>query len=124
MKFLRATMGIKRSDKIRNDVIRNELKVDNLNNTIKNYREKWYAHIERMDDNRLTKRIFNYKPKSKLLVGLVKDCMTNWNPNRLTGIESLLIIRSVVIYPLFMTCDISIANPVILVINDIDIPLC
>ena len=53
MKFLRATIGVKRTDKIRNDVIRNELKVDNLNNTIKNYGEKWYAHIEGMDKRTL-----------------------------------------------------------------------
>ena len=36
MKFLRTTMGVKRSDKVRNGVMRNELKVDNLNNIIKN----------------------------------------------------------------------------------------
>ena len=37
IKFLRS-MGVKRLDKIKNDVTRNLLKVDHLNNTIKNYR--------------------------------------------------------------------------------------
>ena len=53
MRFLRTRIEIKRPDKIRNVIIRDELKVENLNYI--NYREKWYNPIKRKEDARITK---------------------------------------------------------------------
>jgi hypothetical protein len=56
MKFLREIIGKTRRDRIRNDDIREQLKVDNIKIDIEKNRLRWYGHIMRMADERIPKR--------------------------------------------------------------------
>ena len=59
MKFLRAMEGVRRIDKIRNSVIRDKCNVkESIIEKIQNNRLRWYGHIMRMEDSKLTKTIF------------------------------------------------------------------
>jgi uncharacterized GH25 family protein len=49
MRFLRATSGVTRQDRLTNEAIRKTLKVDNLNDTISKYRDNWFNHFTHMD---------------------------------------------------------------------------
>lgn len=69
MKFLRQVKGCTRRDRIRNDAIREELSIYNMNVKLKEYRGKWKEHLQRMDDSRLPKKIFAYEPKGKRSLG-------------------------------------------------------
>ena len=62
MAFLR---GVKRCSKvyhIKNEAIREELKVFNLNEKLKDYKQRWKGRLERMSDSRLAKQVWKYKP--------------------------------------------------------------
>lgn len=69
MKFLRQVKGCTRQDRIRNEEIRGELDIYNMNQRLKNYKQQWWEHIERMDDTRLPKIIRQYKPLGRRSVG-------------------------------------------------------
>jgi hypothetical protein len=56
MKFLREIIGKTRRDRIRNDDIREQLKVDNIKIDIEKNRLRWYGHVMRMADERIPKR--------------------------------------------------------------------
>jgi hypothetical protein len=52
MKFLREILGKTRRHKIKNDDIREQLKVDDIKYDIERNRLKWYGHVMRMADER------------------------------------------------------------------------
>jgi hypothetical protein len=60
-------IGVKLSDRVRNDVIRQEcvVKEDEVTKIEKNML-RWFGHVERMDERRLTKEIY----KADLMVTL------------------------------------------------------
>ena len=56
MRFLRLTAGYKLLDK-KSSEIREQLGIFNINDKLMQYKINWREHIQRMDDNRLPKKI-------------------------------------------------------------------
>jgi hypothetical protein len=56
MKFLRGILGKTRRDKIKNNNIREQLKVDDIKHDMERNRLKWYGHFMRMADERIPKK--------------------------------------------------------------------
>jgi hypothetical protein len=59
MRALRSMIGVKLTDRVRNEVIREEcgMKEDVVTKIEKNM-FRWFGHVERMDERRLTKEIY------------------------------------------------------------------
>jgi len=72
MRFLRKVQGISRLDRHRNEDVREKLNIYSINDKIKEYRTKWKQHINRMDEDRLTKQVLHYKPRGRRSVGRPK----------------------------------------------------
>lgn len=72
MTFLRRTKGCTRSDRFRNEDIREELHIFSMNGRIKEHRDRWFQHINRMEDTRLPKLLLNYKATGRRDVGRPK----------------------------------------------------
>jgi hypothetical protein len=53
MKYLRTVKGCTRLDQIRNEDMRNETGISTLSEKIIEYRNKWKAHLQRMEHNRI-----------------------------------------------------------------------
>ena len=69
MKFLRQVKGCTRRDCIRNEDIRRELNVYNMNERLQRYKHQWKEHVDRMGDTRIPKHIRRYKPFGRRSVG-------------------------------------------------------
>jgi hypothetical protein len=65
MNFLRKTTGCTKLDHITNEIIRTELNIYLVNDTIEQYRNNCLQHINRMQDTRLPKRALQYRPSGK-----------------------------------------------------------
>jgi hypothetical protein len=65
MKFLREILGKTRREKIRNDDIREQLKVDDIKNDIERKRLKWCGHVMRMADERIPRRMLEMKLRGR-----------------------------------------------------------
>jgi hypothetical protein len=65
MKFLRGILGKTRRDKIRNNDIREQLKVDDIKHDMKRKRLKWYGHAMRMADERIPKKMLEMKLRGR-----------------------------------------------------------
>ncbi|KAL1446274.1 hypothetical protein WDU94_005601 [Cyamophila willieti] len=59
MRMLRWSCGVTRLDRIRNEVIRNKIKVTEVSKKIQQRRLQWYGHVERRDESYIGKRIEN-----------------------------------------------------------------
>lgn len=69
MKFLKSIKGCTLRDQIRNKQIREELKIFSINDRIKENREVWKEHLNRMKDSRIPKIAYRYKPARKISLG-------------------------------------------------------
>ena len=69
MRFLRGVKGCSRIDRIRNEMIRQEVQVFNLNEKIKFNRNTWQEHLERMQQYRITVKARKYKPRERRNLG-------------------------------------------------------
>ena len=59
MDNLRSVLGLKRTDKIRNEFIRNTCGVEKgINESINESMLRWFGHVEGMEDSRLAKRMY------------------------------------------------------------------
>ena len=76
MKYLRRVLGKTRRDRIRNDVIRNELEVKPIIQKIEEQQLKWLGHLTRMNNNRPTKQVWEAKPQKAKKRGRPKK---TWN---------------------------------------------
>ena len=56
MRFLRGVLDKTRRDRIRNDTIRNTLQINTLKETMERNRLKWFGHVKRMGQERLSRR--------------------------------------------------------------------
>ena len=62
MKCLRSMVGVSRSDRIRNDVVRARTDVrQELADRVDMNVLRWFGHVERMDNERLLKKVMNSK---------------------------------------------------------------
>jgi hypothetical protein len=62
MKFLRYVAGYTLKDQVRNDNIRQQSGIFNLNDRIQQNKKNWHEHILCMDPRRITQQILQYKP--------------------------------------------------------------
>ena len=83
MKMLRFAMGVTRKDKIRNEYIRNTVKVGRLGMKMKKGRLRWYGHVMRRDQEYVGRKMMEMelpekrkrgKPKRRF-VDVVKEDM-------------------------------------------------
>jgi hypothetical protein len=65
MRFLRPVAGCRRTDKKRNTDIRQNLKIFNLGQKIREYQQNYFEHILRMSTYRIPQKILNYHPKGR-----------------------------------------------------------
>jgi hypothetical protein len=65
MRFLRSVAGYRKIDKKRNTDIRQNLKIFNLGQKIREYQQNYFEHILRMSTYRIPLNIFNYHPKGR-----------------------------------------------------------
>jgi hypothetical protein len=63
MRFLRPVAGYRLIDNRRNEDIREELLIIDVNSRIKDYQIKWLQHLERMEQKTIPKLLLNYKPR-------------------------------------------------------------
>ena len=66
MKFLRRTVGKTKRDKIRNTRIREQVKADSLEHKIERNQLRWFGHLNRMQNDRVAKQVFDCKQQGKL----------------------------------------------------------
>ena len=88
MKVLRLIKGVNRRDRLRNDQIRADLRVQPLLNVVEEGRLRWYGHVMRMEDTRVSKRYYQWRPQGKRPVGRPRK---RW----LEGVEEALQRRGV-----------------------------
>ena len=69
MRFLRHVAGYTLHDHRRNTDIRQELNIISILDTIAQYRLNWWEHLCQMDDCRIPKQLWNYKPRGWKGVG-------------------------------------------------------
>jgi hypothetical protein len=72
MNFLRKTKGCTKLDHITNEMMRTELNIYPVNDTIEQYRNNWLQHINRMQDTKLPKRALRYRPSGRRNIGRPK----------------------------------------------------
>jgi hypothetical protein len=65
MPFLRSVAGYRLIDHGRNEDVREELQITDINSIIKDYQIKWLQHLERMEQNRIPKLLLNFKPRGR-----------------------------------------------------------
>jgi hypothetical protein len=65
MRFLRSVAGYRRMDTKINTDIRQNLKIFNLGQKIKEYQYNYFEHILRMNPYRIPLKIFKYHPKGR-----------------------------------------------------------
>jgi hypothetical protein len=58
MKYLRRVIGKTRRDKIRNEMIRMNLGIQPLHNKMEQAQLRWFGHLNRMDEEKLTKQVW------------------------------------------------------------------
>jgi len=61
MRFLRSVKRYTRLDKIRREIIRNELEIPGIQDVRTKYKQNWIIHLERMDNYSILKQALNYK---------------------------------------------------------------
>jgi hypothetical protein len=62
MRFVRPSLAYAKIFRQRNVVIREKLKVQSISEEIKTYQKNWKEHVERIQEERLPKLAFKYKP--------------------------------------------------------------
>ena len=65
MRFLRSVKGYTRLDKIRREVLSKELEISGIQDVGSKHKQKWFNHLERMDNTRLPKHDLNFKPRGR-----------------------------------------------------------
>jgi len=68
MSFLRSVKGYTTLDKIRSEVIREDLEISGIQDVRSKHTQNWINHLERMDNTRLPKHALNYKIRGR------RDC--------------------------------------------------
>ena len=65
MRFIKSVTGVRRIDRIRNTAIRESLNVEPLLLKIEKTQLRWFGHVLRMPEERLTKRVFLSQPNGR-----------------------------------------------------------
>jgi hypothetical protein len=73
MKFLRSIRGVTKMDKIRSNEIRSDLGVESLSFKIGRERLRWFGHMKRMDERKITRREFENTAVGRRRVGRPRE---------------------------------------------------
>jgi len=73
MKLLRPLAGYTLYDHKTNNSIRKELRITSIPDKIDEYRKKWLLHIQRMPQNRIPLKSYNYRPQGRRSIGHLKN---------------------------------------------------
>ena len=65
MKFLRGVRGVTKRDKMRNDRIREDLKIEPIMKSIERQQLKWFGHVVRMEETRQVKKVWQARTARK-----------------------------------------------------------
>ena len=65
MRFLREIDGKRRSDRIRNTIIRDTVGVKPIQEYVERSQLGWYGHVNRIDDKRIVKRVYEGRETGK-----------------------------------------------------------
>ena len=66
---VRHLLRITKSDKDKNQYIREKTGAQNIVKEINQYQKKWLQDVQRMDKNRIPKEALQYKPKGRRNIG-------------------------------------------------------
>jgi len=81
MRLLRPLAGYTLYDHKTNNSIRKELRITSILDKIDEYRKKWLPHIQRMPQNRIPIKSYNYRPKGRNQLDDLKNVgESNYNP--------------------------------------------
>lgn len=83
MKTLRTIAKKTRRDKLRNETIRNQLQVAPLIKKIEKGQLRWLGHLERMDERRIAKKRWSWRPEGRRSLGRPRK---RW----MDGVEEIL----------------------------------
>jgi hypothetical protein len=78
MRLLRSVKGCTREDKIRNEEIREELRIY-ISEKIQDYHDRWVEHLERMENLRFPREALHCLPKGRRNPGRPRK---RWSRNR------------------------------------------
>lgn len=84
MRYLRRVKGVTRQDRIRNDMIREELKIQPLLQFVERRQLGWWGHLQRMNNTIPVKKIWEAKVHDKRKRGRPKETWDNLIGNILT----------------------------------------
>lgn len=77
MKYLRAVKGVTRRDHIRNQEVREELEVKSAMETVEERQLGWWGHLQRLDNDRPVKKIWEARTLKKRRRGRPKETWNN-----------------------------------------------
>jgi len=93
MKLLRPLAGYTLYDHKTNNSICKELRITSILDKIDEYRKKWLLHIQRMPQNLIPQKSYNYRPQGRRSIGRPKNVgESNYNPGDRTDqrVQSLV----------------------------------
>ena len=73
MKIMRLSMGVTKKDKIKNECIRNTVKVEQLRMKIREEKLRWYEHVMRKDQEYVKRRVMEIELWGKRKRGQKED---------------------------------------------------
>jgi Reverse transcriptase (RNA-dependent DNA polymerase)/Endonuclease-reverse transcriptase len=77
MKYLRRSIGVTKMDKVRNEVIRSELKTESIQQFIEKRQLGWLGHLHRMNNEVPAKRVWEAKTMKKRRRGRPRETWDN-----------------------------------------------
>ena len=105
MKLLRPLAGYTLYDHKTNNSIRKQLRITSILDKIDEYRKKWLLHIQRMPQNRIPLKFYNYRPQGRNQWDDLKNVgQSNYNPGEGTDqrVQSLVFMMTMTNFPFFV----------------------
>ena len=62
MKILRRITNVTRFDRVRSENVREECGIQKIGDWVKRRRREWHAHVRRMSDDRIVKKVMVNRP--------------------------------------------------------------
>ena len=75
MKILRPLAGYTLHEHKTNNSTRKELRTTSILDKVDEYRKKWLLHIQRMPQNRIPLKLYNYRPQGRRSIGRPKKTL-------------------------------------------------
>ncbi|KAJ4441939.1 hypothetical protein ANN_11802 [Periplaneta americana] len=114
MSFLRAVKGCTREKYIRNEKIREEIKVQPFLQQIEEHRCNWVEHLGRLTEDRIPKMAMTYRPRGRRTIGRPKNAGLN-RYDRMWSLLSLLLVLATVTAGNYPVLDVATTMRMLLV---------